>query len=293
MLPLRSRSSDNEILVTLAQRANRDHDLIILNYFSSRLSEQKPEDTDYGRDRLPSCKQLISAALSVFPLVPHLTVSSLGFMNRILDYQDGMRDFIDYGGLNWLAVLPQDMKSTNSKQDDEEPEENGTDSTKAPTTTDAFYVLWTWFDKGYLDSLDDQYLSIILRSRLVSTYADDREPRWFLGFVVRVMNQLSHPPNASTHSDKAPVVFTEAADCCSRILNRQISQSGSSSSSSVTVSHDSIKPTPLAGDRSWVIPAYGNVFMQADFQAWQLFIRGLIRTLRGEKGLSYPSTPDE
>ncbi|KAG8849460.1 hypothetical protein FRB91_009872 [Serendipita sp. 411] len=155
MLPLRSRSSDNEILVTLAQRANRDHDLIILNYFSSRLSEQKPEDTDYGRDRLPSCKQLISAALSVFPLVPHLTVSSLGFMNRILDYQDGMRDFIDYGGLNWLAVLPQDMKSTNSKQDDEEPEENGTDSTKAPTTTDAFYIFVT----------PDQHLAINIEQK--------------------------------------------------------------------------------------------------------------------------------
>ncbi|KAG8765281.1 hypothetical protein FRC20_007865 [Serendipita sp. 405] len=213
-----------------------------------------------------------------------------------------MRHFIDYGGLVWLAGLPQDVKSTESKQDHEEGEEGDdeTDSTKALTTTDPFYGLLTWFDKGYLDSLDDQYLSAILHSRLVSTYADDREPKWFLGFVVRAVNQLSNPPDASTTSGKPPVAFTEAADCCTRILNHQISQFGSSSS--VTTLRESAKfplpppPPPPGGEvdgRSWSIPAYGDVFIQADFQAWQLFVRGLIRTLHGEKGLSYPSTPDE
>ncbi|KAG8756101.1 hypothetical protein FRC14_003381 [Serendipita sp. 396] len=294
IFPLRSRSSDNTVLETLVQRANRDHDLVILNYFSARLSEQKLEDTEYGRDRLPSCKQLLLAALSVFPLLPHLTISSIGFMNRILDYQDSMRDFINYGGLDWLAVLPQDTKITNSKQEIEETEEideNGPDSTTTFTTTDAFHVLWTWFDKGYLDSLDDQSLSTILRSNLVSTYAEDREPRWFLGFVVRVVNRLTSPPNVVVHSGRAPVVFTEAADCCIRIFDYQISQFGPGLST--TVPSDPTRSTPLPGDRSWFVLAYGDVFIQANFQAWQLFVRGLIRTLRGEKGLSYPSTPDE
>ncbi|KAG8796897.1 hypothetical protein FRC16_009398 [Serendipita sp. 398] len=40
MLPLRSRSSDSTVLETLVHQANREHDLIILNYFSTRLSEQ-------------------------------------------------------------------------------------------------------------------------------------------------------------------------------------------------------------------------------------------------------------
>ncbi|KAG8807284.1 hypothetical protein FRC19_006737 [Serendipita sp. 401] len=40
MLALRSRSSANTILETLVQRANSDHDIVILNYFSARLSEQ-------------------------------------------------------------------------------------------------------------------------------------------------------------------------------------------------------------------------------------------------------------
>ncbi|KAG8797650.1 hypothetical protein FRC18_008915 [Serendipita sp. 400] len=206
-----------------------------------------------------------------------------------------MRHFIDYGGLDWLAGLPQEVRSAESKHDHEGGEE-GDDkigATKAFTTTDPFYVLLTWFDKGYLDSLDDQYLSTILHSRLVSTYADDREPKWFLGFVVRAVNQLSNPPNASATSGKPLVVFTEAADCCTRILNHQISQYGSSSS--VATLQESAKHPllPPGGGPSWSVPAYGDVFIQADFQAWQLFVRGLIRTLHGEKGLSYPSTPYE
>ncbi|KAG8852892.1 hypothetical protein FRB91_005753 [Serendipita sp. 411] len=293
ILPLRSRSSDNKILVALARRANKNHDLVILNYFGTRLSEQKPEDTEYGRDQVPSCLQLLSAALSVFPLVPHLTVSSLGFMSRILDFQSGMRHFIDYGGLVWLAGLPQDMKSAASKHDHEEGEEDNDemDSTKAFPTTDPFYILSRWFDKGYLDSLNDQYLSTILRSRLVSTYGDDREPRWFLSFVVRVVNHLARPPNALAYSGLAPVVFPEAADCCTRILSHQMSRFGSSSP--IIFPRDSTRSTSLLGNRSWFIPAYGDVFIQTDFQAWHLFVRGLIRTLRGEKGLSYPSTPKE
>ncbi|KAG8797277.1 hypothetical protein FRC17_007799, partial [Serendipita sp. 399] len=86
MLPLRSRTSDRNVLITLAEREDRNHDLVILNYFSTRLSEQKPEDTEYGRDQLPACLQLLSAALFVFPLVPHLTVSTVGFMGKILDF---------------------------------------------------------------------------------------------------------------------------------------------------------------------------------------------------------------
>ncbi|KAG8842106.1 hypothetical protein FRB91_004420, partial [Serendipita sp. 411] len=133
------------------------------------------------------------------------------------------------------------------------------------------------------------YLSTILHSRLVSTYGDDREPQWFLSLVVRVVNQLARPPNTLAYSGIAPVVFPEAADCCTRILSHQKSQYGSSPS--VTFPQDSKRST-LSGDRSWFIPAYGDMFIQADFQAWQLFVRGLIRTLRGEKGLSYLSTPE-
>ncbi|KAG9027807.1 hypothetical protein FS842_004878 [Serendipita sp. 407] len=295
MLPLRSRYSDNTILETLAHRANREHDLIILNYFSTRLSEQKLEETEYRKDNIPACLQLLSAALSVFPLVPHLTVSTLGFMNRITDFQSGMRHFIDYGGLDWLAGLPQEVRSAESKHDHEEGEEGDdkTGATKAFTTTDPFYVLLTWFDRGYLDSLDDQYLSTILHSPLVSTYADDREPKWFLGFVVRAVNQLSNPPNASATSGKPLVVFTEASDCCTRILNHQISQYDSSSSAATLQESAKLPLLPPAGGPSWSVPAYGDIFIQVDFQAWQLFVRGLIRTLHGEKGLSYPSTPYE
>ncbi|KAG8792990.1 hypothetical protein FRC17_008511, partial [Serendipita sp. 399] len=227
MLPLRSRVSDSSVLVALAQRADRSHDLVILNYFSTRSSEQvshivlnplrlliigiqqKPDATDYGGDQVFASLQLLSTALSVFPLVPHLTISALEFVSKLIEFQDGMRYFIDYGGLDWLSMFPYDEPKVNNMEKEEERNVAGTF-----TTTDPFYVLLTWLDKGCSEALDDRYLSIILRSRLVSNYRADREPRWFLSFIVRTINHLSRFSNATSSSKGTLVEFPEAAECC-------------------------------------------------------------------------------
>ncbi|KAG8835720.1 hypothetical protein FRC17_001511 [Serendipita sp. 399] len=147
MLPLRSREADSDVLVALAKRGNREHDLVILNYFSTRLSEQKPEDTEYGRNQVSSSRQLLSAALSVFPLAPHLTTPALGFMNKLLDFPESIRYFIDDGGLDWLATLPHDAESSEGKTDhleEDDEGENGTNATKVSATSDPFQVLYAW-----------------------------------------------------------------------------------------------------------------------------------------------------